>query len=223
MFFPRIIAKDRLSAKLAEFAPSAAAAALIVRDDRGSEGLLDASGPALLRPSAMPAMPVDDTQRARLARWGVNVLAATRTPGQLAPPLRTLAGEHSAPLAMRLVSERRLALFVGSSLERGTRWVAMEGNNNRSRERVARQAERFLSQLAAAGAFAGSEMNRHYFVICDERVNGVAEELAGEFRVAFGFRSRNGANRQSWLIVHRAVGSEMRPVSLNALAASELL
>ncbi len=222
MFFPRILAKDRLTAQMAEFAPSAAAAALILRDPGSLEAPWQDVEMALLRPSAQPAVAVDEAQRLRLARAGLNLVSATRNHARQPLPLRTLAGDRCSPPETWQLSERRLALFVSSSIERGTRWVAMEGNCLRTRERACRQVERFLSSLAAAGAFAGTQINRHYFVFCDERVNGVGDELAGEVRLAYGFQSRLGAHRQSWLVSHRAAGSHTRPVSLNALAAREL-
>jgi phage tail sheath protein FI len=222
MFFPWIVAKDRLTAKLATFAPSGAAAGLIVRDDRNAGDFWRSGETALLRPSAQPATNADESQRSRLARWGVNVLAATRTATKTCIPARTLAGERSSPPEGRLLSERRLAQFVSSSIERGTRWVALEGNSERSRERVRRQVERFLQQLAESGALAGNEHNRHYFVLCDERLNGVMEQVAGEFRLAYGYQSREAVHRKSWLVVHRAADSETRSVTLNPLAAQEL-
>ena len=138
--------------------------------------------PALLRPPAQPSVWVDRLQRLQLAQRGVNSLRATRTAARDVAAPHTLAGEYSASMDDRLLSARRLALFVSASIERGTRWVALEGNSPRSRDRVSRQVERFLLQLAEAGAFAGSERNRHYFVICDERLNGALEQANGEFR-----------------------------------------
>lgn len=221
MFYPRIIARDRLAARHAQFAPAAAAAALLLRNAHVEDPWIT-SETALLRPSAQPAVVVDESQRQRLARAGVNVIAATRSQARSPLPVRTLAGEVSTPPESRLVSERRLALFVSASIERGTRWVALEGNSERTRERVCRQVERFLSQLAAAGALAGTELNRHYFVLCDERLNGPLQQASGEFRFAYGFQSRGAAHRPSWLVVHRPAAGETRPVSINPLAAREL-
>lgn len=222
MFFPRIVARDRLTARQAEFAPSAAAAALLLRDAH-IEAPWHSGETALLRPSAQPAVTVDESQRARLARAGVNVIAATRSQSRQALRARTLAGELSSPPESWLLAERRLALFVSASIERGTRWVILDGNSERSRERVCRQVERFLAQLATEGALAGAELNRHYFVLCDERLNGPLQRAAGEFRLAYGFQSRGAAHRQCWLVVHRPAGSHTRPVSINPLAARELL
>jgi hypothetical protein len=109
-------------------------------------------------------------------------------------------------------------LFISASIERGTCWVALEGNSARSRDRVCRQVERFLMQLADAGAFAGHEYNRHYFVICDERLNGLLSRRTANSRLVYGYRSRRTAQRASrgwWCI---APAAPDRPVSLNQLA-----
>jgi hypothetical protein len=113
-------------------------------------------------------------------------------------------------------------LYISASVERGTSWVALEGNSPRSRDRVSRQVERFLLQLAEDGAFAGKERNIDYFIICDERLNGALELANGEFRLIFGYRSKFGSARQAWLVVHRAGGSQTRPASLNQLTFAEL-
>jgi hypothetical protein len=223
MFFPRLTAMDRLHGRLESFAPSAAAVGLLVRDDRSTSGVWsDDVEPSLLRPPAQPSVWVDRMQRMQLAQRGVNSLRATRTAARDVAAPHTLAGEYSASMDDRLLSARRLALFVSASVERGTSWVALEGNSPRSRDRVSRQVERFLLQLAEAGAFAGCERNRDYFIICDERLNGALEQANGEFRLIFGYRSKHGSARQAWLVVHRSGGSQTRPVSLNQLTFAEL-
>lgn len=223
MCFPPVYAMDRASGRLVRHAPGAAAVGMIVRGEgQGSPSPWTLREMPLLRPSLQPAAFVDDSQRERLARMGVNVLASTRSAARASPGLRTLAGERSAPAETGELAQRRLAQFIGESIERGTRWVTVEGNSERSRERVSRQVERFLAQLGADGALAGTERNRHYFVLCDERVNGPREQLAGEFRFLYGFEPRGTGRRQSVLVIHRPASSESRPANINEHAAREL-
>lgn len=223
MFFPRLLARDRLTGQTQTYAPSAAAVALIVRDDAARDALWrEAEEPALLRPSATPALWVDQAQRLQLAQRGVNALRGTRRAVREGVALRTLAGELASSCDARLLDTRRLELQICASIERGTRWVTIEGNTARSRERVCRQVEHFLRRFAEAGAFAGGERNRHYFVLCDERLNGPAEQAHGVFRLVFGYQSPHMPTRQSWLVEHRPAGSRTRAVSLNQLAAAEL-
>jgi uncharacterized protein len=223
MFFPRITALNRLTGKQQLFAPSAAAAALIVRDDQAREQLWrEPEEPALLRPGAQPVLWVDRYQRQLLAHLGVNCLRATRTPARDETRPCTLAGEAAASGDARWLGTRRLQLELCASIERGTRWVAVEGNTHRTRERVARQVENFLREHAEAGAFAGRERNHHYFVLCDERLNGPAEQAHAVFRLVFGYQAVHAPARLTWLVEHRPAASSTRPISLNQLAALEL-
>jgi hypothetical protein len=221
MFYPRLMTQDRLQGRIDVFPPSAAAAGMLVRE-RGAGVWEEAAEPALLRPAASPVVWVDRLQRASLTQRGVNVLRATRTPARDVGAMCTLAGEFGNGPDARVLGARLLALFVSASIERGTRWVTIEGNTARSRERVCRQVEEFLRQLAAAGAFAGVERNHHYFVLCDQRLNGSLQQAEGVFRLVYGYQSVHGATRQSWLVEHRPAASVTRAVSLNQLAALEL-
>jgi uncharacterized protein len=221
MFFPRLMTQDRLHGGVVDFPPSAAAIGVLVRE-RGAETWREVAEPALLRPTASPMVWVDRLQRAALAQRGVNALRATRAPVRDVVPLCSLAGELGSGPDARLLGARQLALFISASIERGTRWVVIEGNTARSRERVCRQVGQFLRQLAEAGALAGAERNLHYFVLCDQRLNGPLQAAEGVFRLVYGYQSAQGATRSCWLVEHRPVVSVTRPVSLNQLAAHEL-
>lgn len=217
MFFPRIVSTDRLTGQLAQFPPSAAALGTLLRD--AEEQLPHESGDNLLRPTATPAAWVDRMQRTRLAARGVNALRATRVPAREAIPPCTLAGELGRGPEARLLAERRLALHLGASIEQGTRWVALDGNTPRSRERAARQVGDFLQGYAERGCFAGAARGQDYFVICDERLNGPLEQAAGVFRLIFGYQCRQAPVRQAFLVEHRPGESQVKAVSLNQLAA----
>ncbi|MEO6079790.1 MAG: hypothetical protein ABIQ86_08440 [Steroidobacteraceae bacterium] len=221
MFYPRVITQDRLRACSDVFPPSAAAVGMLVRE-RGEQVWQEAAEPALLRPTASPVVWVDRLQRASLAQRGVNTLRATRMAARDVVAMCTLAGEFGNGPDARVLGARQLALFISASIERGTRWVTIEGNTARSRERVCRQVEQFLRQLAEAGALAGAERNLHYFVLCDQRLNGSLQMAEGVFRLVYGYQSVHGTTRLSWLVEHRAAASQTRAVSLNQLAAHEL-
>lgn len=218
MFFPRVSTLDRLVGEPRDFPPSAAAIGTLLRDEAGRVWQ-DAPEPALLRPGAMPLVWVDGQQRGRLAHRGVNALRATRQRASDRQAPCTLAGESGNGAEARLLCARRLALQLAASIERGTRWVILEGNTARSRERVCRQVGQFLDSFAASGAFGDAAQERRWFVICDERLNGPVELGAGVFRLVWGYRAAHSAARQAWLVEHRVAASHTRAVSLNAFAA----
>ncbi len=220
MFFPRVTVKDRLLGQSVQFPPSAAAIGTLLRS--GAPDVWHDDTSALLRPSATPAVWVDRQQRARFAQRGVNALRATRTPLRDEVPNCTLAGDQAQGADTRVLAARRLALQLVSSIERGTRWVAIEGNTPRSRERVVRQVEDFLQRHALGGAFAGRQRNRDYFVLCDERLNGPLERSAGVFRLVYGFQSAQSGARLAWLVEHLPERSQSRAVSVNQFAAGQI-
>jgi hypothetical protein len=217
MFFPRVRAIDRLTGADAEFPPAAAAIGTLLRD-APTDVWREPAEPALLRPGTIPTVWVDRQQRARLAQLGVNTLRVTRAPVPDATAGCTLAGELGNGADARMLSARRFALHLALSIERGTRWVVLEGNTARSRERASRQVEKFLAFHAGEGAFSGTGRNQHWFVLCDERLNGPAQVRAGVFRMIWGFQSLQGSARQSWLVEHKPGGSQTRAVSLNQFA-----
>jgi hypothetical protein len=223
MFYPRLMTLDKLQGRIEVFPPSAAAVGMLVRE-RGAQVWREGADPALLRPTASPVVWVDRLQRAGLAHRGVNCLRATRTAARDVDvtTMCTLAGEYGNGPDARVLGARQLALFVSASIERGTRWVTIEGNTARSRERVCRQVEQFLRQLAEAGALAGTERNHHYFALCDQRLNGPLQHAEGVFRLVYGYQSAHGATRLCWLVEHRPAASVTRAVTLNQLAAHEL-
>ncbi len=215
MFFPRVLAFDRLRGRFDSFGCAAAAAAMIAAADRTRPHWW-ASDPedTVLRPGLRPAAEVSPTERSMLAHHGVNCLTSV---GQLPPlPARTLGGDLAMASVGRLLSVRRLALYVAGSIERGTRWVVFEHNGERLHDRVAAQVRAFLEGLCADSAFGrGGEC----FVFCDERLNSPVVRAAGEFRLLAGYVTGGSKEVQAWLVVHRPGGSESRQVSVNRYAA----
>jgi uncharacterized protein len=215
MFFPRVLAFDRLRGRFDSFGCSPAAAGMITSADRARPHWWSADrDDTVLRPGLRPAAEVSAMERSLLAHHGVNCLT---TPGQLPLlPARTLGGDLAMASVGRLLAARRLALYVAGSIERGTRWVVFEHHGERLRERVAAQVRAFLDALVADGAFGrGGEC----FVFCDERLNGPVSSAAGEFRLLAGYVTGGSREVQAWLFIHRPGGSESRQVSVNRYAA----
>ena len=111
------------------FAPSAAAAG-----HAGARSAAPMSGqkrprPALLRPAASPRR-VGRSPAARQPGAAGRQCAARHPHCRPAHGVRlcTLAGEFGNGPDARVLGARRLALFVSASIERGTRWVTIEGN-----------------------------------------------------------------------------------------------
>ena len=222
MYYPRVVALDRLRGRHETFGSCGAAAGMIARSDETWPVWAAAeSDDSILRPGLRPASIVTDLERARLAQTGVNTLVAVRSSSKPSANQRTLAAGSSGSPDWKYLSARRLALFITASIERGTRWLLFEQNAPAAWQRAEAQVAAFLEALDAQGAFAGSMPEESYFVICDERVNEPRTIAEGKIKLLFGIAITKPGDFQAWLITHQPGGvSTCRPSHPNRLATS---
>jgi uncharacterized protein len=221
MYFPRVVALDRLRGRHEVFGSCGAAAGLIARNDETWPVWAAAEGEdSILRPGLRPASAVSDADRQRLAQAGVNTLMSVRPAQRSTATPRTLAAGSSGSPDWKYLSARRLSLFVTASIERGTRWMLFENNADPTWARARSQVENFLDGLDQQGAFAGSSPEESYFVVCDERVNPPRTVAEGKVKVLFGIAITKPSDFHAWLITHTAAGSTCRPTWPNRQATS---
>ena len=221
MYFPRIVAYDRLRGRHETFAPSGAVAGMLARHDETWPVWSPAEGEdAILRAGYRPLCAVADAERARLAYAGINTLQSVRSSVRLGLSPRTLCGPSAESPDWKYLSARRLALFILNSIERGTRWVLFDQNGPDLWRRVTARVEEFLAGLEAAGAFIGHAQDEAYFVACDERLNDGSAAHAGSVRLLFGFAAARSGDYHSYLITHSAAGSRVERVSYNRLLSA---
>jgi phage tail sheath protein FI len=220
MYFPRLLALDRLRGRFEAFGSSGAIAGMLVRsDEHGRFWSSPVGDDAVLRPGLRPLCAVSEDDRLRLAAVGINTIATSRSPNRGRLSARTLAGPGAQSPDWRLLGRRRLALFILNSVERGTRWMLFEPNEPALWSRACGQLRRFFESLEAEGAFAGRAPDDRWFVVCDERVNRECDREAGVVNLLFGFPAGRAGQFHSYLVSHRAGGSRVRPVSLNRFQA----
>jgi hypothetical protein len=221
MYFPRIVAYDRLRGRHETFAPCGAVAGMLARVDEIWPVWSPAEGEdAILRAGYRPVCPVSEQERARLAHAGVNTLQAVRASVRFGLSPRTLSGPSGESPDWKYLSARRLALFILNSIERGTRWVLFERNDSELWRRVRAHVSEFLAALEAGGAFLGREPEDAYFVVCDERLNGSDSGTAGLVRLLVGFAAARPGEYHTYLITHGANGSRVERVSYNRLLSA---
>ncbi|MBS0612463.1 MAG: hypothetical protein JSS24_04760 [Proteobacteria bacterium] len=219
MYFPRILAHDKLRGRFESFAPCGAVAGMLARSDESWPVWSAAEGEEpVLRPGFRPSVTVSDERRMRLAALGVNTLLATRSSGILASP-RTLAAGSAASADWKYLSARRLALFIINSIERGTRWVVFTPAVPDIATQVQRQITEFLEALNEEGAFLGRAEGDAYYLICDERLNP-PERAAQGFNILVGFAALRPGEFHSFIISHSVTGSKVKTASLNRLTSS---
>lgn len=218
MFFPRIVAMDRLRGRTETFGNGGAVAGLLSRSGEAVAAAVSEREPEpLLRSSAKLAREVSSSDRWAFAAQGVNVLQAVRNPDRDWPALRTLACGASASSDWSYLAQRRFALFTINSIERGTRWCAGLANGPHVWMRLTRQISNFLSELRSAGAFASVSADQAFLVICDERINDGERD---GINILVQFAATHAGEYHSFMLTHRPSGSTVRPVMVNRFEAT---
>lgn len=219
MFYPRLLAFDRLRGRYEQFGSAAACAGFLARADQVCPvwSNTEADEP-MLRPGLRPALNVTDLDRVRLAQGGVNGLIAQRPGGRSQGGLRTLLPEAGGKSEWRYLMSRRFALFMTASIEHGTRWVRFEHGGPVLWEQVRTQVMSFFEALARDGAFGSGAASDQYFVICDERLNDESAVAEGRLQLLFGFAATRPGEFLTYLVTHQPGGSAARTVSVNRYA-----
>jgi hypothetical protein len=213
MYFPRVLAHDKLRGHFEPFAPCGAVAGMLARSDEASPIWVPAKNDEIiLRPGYRPACLVTEERRARLATLGVNTIQAVRSAVRIGVAARTLAAGAAANADWQYLAARRLALFIVNSIERGTRWVAMARPYVEVAELAVSQVRAFLEVLYDEQAFGTRRMQEAFFVVCDQ---------GKEFQLLVGFAGARKPGFHTFRIVHSASGSRVVPHSLNRSNAAQ--
>jgi hypothetical protein len=217
MYFPRILAHDKLRGHFESFAPGGAVAGVLGRSDEThpvwGEPRLDE---AVLRQGFRPVCLVPEDRRMRLLLRGVNTLQAVRAVGRIGVRPRTLAAGSAGSQDWQSLAARRLALFIVNSIERGTRWVIAAQPGPETAHLVTAQVRTFFEQLHESGAFGTRRREESYYVLCDRRCGSAAE-----FRFLIGFAAARRKEFHGYRLSHSASGSRVQPASLTRATLAE--
>ena len=228
MFFPRILAHDRVSGRAEVFGNGGAVAGVLSRSGDTIVAVVRQDEPeATLRGTTRCALEVSATDRLRLANCGINTFQTARVLNRSRAPLRTLACGASTSADWAFLAARRLALFIADVIERETRWVLLEPKGAALWSRATAQITDFLEELRAAGAFAAAAAQTAFLVICDERINPAnapiserSPERARTVNILVQFAANRARAFHSFMITHSVRGSTVRPVVVNRLEAA---
>ena len=218
MYFPRILAHDKLRGHFESFAPCGAVAGMLAKTDESVPVWTPAKlDEAVLRPGHRPSCLVAEDRRLKLAALGVNTIQAVRSAGRVGVSPRTLAAGTAGASEWRYLASRRLALLIVSSIVRGTRWVALAQPHVDVTDMVTAQVRAFFEQLHEAGAFGTRALEESFYVICDRRSAAASAAGPHEFQLVIGFAAAREQEFHSYRISQSAAGSKVQPVSLNRL------
>jgi phage tail sheath protein FI len=128
-----------------------------------------------------------DLENGSLNVQAINCLRQLPTYGYVAWGARTLLGNDQAASPWKYLSIRRFALFLESSLDRGTKWAVFEPNDETLWGQIRLQVGTFLQGLFLQGAFQGASPAQAYFVKCDGENNPPSSVAQGLVTIVVGF------------------------------------
>jgi phage tail sheath protein FI len=127
---------------------------------------------------------VTRAEQGELNQAGVNCVRFFEREGCRIWGARTLADAASE---WRYVPVRRLFCMIEESIQRGTRWVVFEPNDEPLWTRLRASVEMFLIDLFRQGAFQGAKPEEGFFVKCDRSTMTQADIDAGRVNLLVGF------------------------------------
>jgi phage tail sheath protein FI len=168
IFYPPVRVTDPASGLVGTRSAGGALAGLFARTDR-TRGVWKAPAgkEATLLGVDGPAVDLSDDEAEKLMVIGINLIRHLPHEGTFVWGSRTLQGADGADPQWKYISVRRTALFIEESLDRGTRWVVFEPNDEPTWAKVRASAGQFLDGLFQAGAFQGKTPSEAYFLRCD--------------------------------------------------------
>jgi uncharacterized protein len=219
MYFPRLIALDRLRARSEIFPNGGAVAGMLARaEEQRPAWATSAPEPEYVLRSGMRLhVTLSEIDRWRLATHGINTLRSSRSPMAVRLVPRTLAGGINGAADSGYLAPQRLFSLVLNSIERGTRWVTWSRCDATMWPRVARQVTDFLSDLATLGAFPAASAAHAFMAVCDQRINTAADIAMGKLNVLVVLAGSRPGHYHGFLITHSADGCVMKRASVNQL------
>lgn len=152
-------------------APGIASAAGAIAGRLAAVGFEPVASLPLALGRSRPALDLDDGDIHQLGRLGVNAIArSTPTRVELAG-LVSMARCGGMTVSWNDLRQRRVFLFIVSSIARHTRWAVYETPGSSAWPDVRRECRDFLAALHARGLLAGETEREAFYVKCDVDTN----------------------------------------------------
>ena len=132
-------------------------------------------------------VPLTDKQNGVLNPVAVNCIRSFSAYGTVVWGARTTGGNDEAGSQWKYVPIRRLALFLETSLYRGTQWAVFEPNDAPLWGQIRLNVGAFMQTLFIQGAFQGSTQQQAYFVKCDSETTTSTDQDNGIVNILVGF------------------------------------
>jgi phage tail sheath protein FI len=188
-YFPSLLAPDPLAGNVTRTYPPCGFVAGIYATTDANRGVWKAPAgteTALVGVSGV-TVPLTDKQNGVLNPVAVNCIRTFSAYGTVVWGARTTGGNDEAGSQWKYVPIRRLALFLETSLYRGTQWVVFEPNDAPLWSQIRLNVGAFMQTLFRQGAFQGSTPQQAYFVKCDSETTTSTDQNNGIVNILVGF------------------------------------
>jgi phage tail sheath protein FI len=118
-----------------------------------------------------------------LTSANINALKPMSSSAYVVWGARTLSSDPE----WKYVPVRRMALYIESSVAKGTEWAVFEPNGEPLWAHLRQSVETFMKGLFTRGAFQGNRTSDAYFVKCGRDTTTAADQAAGTVHIIVGF------------------------------------
>ncbi len=188
-YFPWIQAPDPLNQNISRNYPPSGFVAGVYAATDASRGVWKApAGTATgLVGTTGVAVSLTDAQNGVLNPAAVNCIRNFSVYGTVVWGARTTQGNDQAASQWKYIPVRRLALYLETSLYRGTQWVVFEPNDEPLWAQIRLNVGAFMQTLFRQGAFQGTTPQQAYFVKCDSDTTTPTDQNNGIVNIVVGF------------------------------------
>jgi phage tail sheath protein FI len=189
VYFPWLLAPDPLAGNVIRHYPPCGFVAGVYASTDVNRGVWKAPAgteTALVGVSGV-TVPLTDKQNGVLNPVAVNCIRSFSAYGTVVWGARTVNGNDEAGSQWKYVPIRRLALFLETSLYRGTQWAVFEPNDAPLWGQIRLNVGAFMQTLFIQGAFQGSTQQQAYFVKCDSETTTSTDQDNGIVNILVGF------------------------------------
>ena len=189
VYFPRIEIQEPIDPdQMRTVSPGGTIAGIFARTDfdRGV-WKAPAGNAAVLKGALGLGYVLTDDENGVLNSKGINCIRNFPERGYLCWGARTLEGNDQNASEWKYIYVRRLVLFIEESVDRGTKWVVFEPNDQQLWAQIRIIVGVFMQNLFRTGAFQGSSPRDAYFVKCDSETTTQADIDSGIVNINIGF------------------------------------
>ncbi len=189
LYFPRVQETDPLrDGQIDTFVPCGIIAGIMARTDT-ARGVWKAPAGLEAAITGIQGLNValNDAENGMLNPLGINCMRVFPVNGRVVWGARTLRGADQLADEYKYVPVRRMALYIGESLYRGTQWVVFEPNDEPLWAQIRLNVGAFMHNLFRQGAFQGTTPRDAYFVKCDKETTTQNDINLGIVNIIVGF------------------------------------